>query len=234
MTVIYLNSMTRDLFLRKHAFFVKEVKARVLSQFVDVEREAEEFMNQEYLRLGSRVGSGDVDMSHIADAASGNAEEFYALLYTMKMQLSLASLAALYHQWDKEFRDFMERELARGYDTKKIYELCWHPNIGHLFDVLKQLGWDVRNESFYRKMDACRLVVNVYKHGKGNSLDQLTAKYPIYLKTPFSDMPEAPEFLKIPRYDDLKLSAEEFEDIADAFNSFWMAFPERLYASRSL
>lgn len=43
-------------------------------------------------------------------------------------------------------------------------------------------------KSYFPKLDACRLVVNVYKHGKGTALNQLRSRYPEYLADPFGDV----------------------------------------------
>jgi hypothetical protein len=37
-------------------------------------------------------------------------------------------------------------------------------------DLLESIGWTIREKAYYPHLDACHLVVNVYKHGRGASL----------------------------------------------------------------
>jgi hypothetical protein len=75
-------------------------------------------------------------------------------------------------------------------------------------------------------IDACRLVVNVYKHGQGNSLTELNTKYPRYPPDPLA-------MVEIDRSSDvhhewLSLSEEQFGKIAAGLRAFWEKFPERM------
>ncbi|MCQ4437932.1 hypothetical protein NO135_23300, partial [Clostridioides difficile] len=58
-------------------------------------------------------------------------------------------------------------------------------------DLLESFGWPLRTTDYFRTLDACRLVVNVYKHGKGKSLDDLRARFPEYLDDPLRDFGES-------------------------------------------
>ena len=61
-------------------------------------------------------------------------------------------------------------------------ENAWRRNV---LDLLNDFGWDCRSLPSFSKIDACRLVVNVYKHGKGPSLEDLAKRYPEYLDNGF-------------------------------------------------
>lgn len=110
---LYMWSGTRRSLLARHDFYVEQVKARVLSHFEgDLSEEAERYTDEEYERLGSMYGGEDSDMAAIAETAIERGQEFYGLLSDLKKQTMLGALAGLYHQWDKDLRDFVEQELA--------------------------------------------------------------------------------------------------------------------------
>ena len=69
--------------------------------------------------------------------------------------------------------------------------------------------------------------MNVYKHGKGDSLDSLIELYPQYLKGRFSDSAES-SFVATPRHEDLAVTEEEFDQIGEGIRQFWTDFPRRL------
>jgi hypothetical protein len=215
----------REHILERHNFYVEQVQRRILSQFPDIESEAEEYANNEYQRLASAPAREDVDLSDIAEYAHDRATEHYELLSDLKKQTLLGAIAGVYHQWDKELRDFVERELT--HDVQDPEKHAWHDN---MFELLTHFGWDVRSRPFFPKIDACRLVVNVYKHGNGPSLTQLGQRYPKYLRDPFAKPDEEAslrdDFL---HHEWLEVSATDLNDFAAGFRSFWEEFPERLF-----
>jgi hypothetical protein len=68
--------------------------------------------------------------------------------------------------------------------------------------------------------------VNVYKHGKGQSLDDLSQKYPEYLKNPMRQFKFFEGYLD---YEHLSVSDAQVREFAAALKDFWTAFPELLY-----
>src|SRR5690349_6591649 len=112
---LYMWDGVRESILRRHDFYVKQVKERILSQFEDIEDQAENYFKNEYERLGSLPFHEDIDMSEIVEWANGRAQEFYGLLHDLKKQMLFGSLAGMYHQWDKELREFFEMELRHNY-----------------------------------------------------------------------------------------------------------------------
>ena len=206
---ILMRSGERDLLLASHDFYIEQVKARVLSNFDNIEKEADRLANEVYERFGP-------------ETAHDSGLEFYILLRNMKTQTSLGAIASLYHQWEKDFRGFMERQIS-GYDDQDRIS-----GIKTLYDTLEQFGWPIRQAQCFHSLNSCRLIVNVYKHGKGSSLDELFENYPQYLKGPFNDIAEAC-LLTTPRHEDLAVTDEEFDQIAEGIRQFWVDFPERLF-----
>ena len=226
---IILTEPVRDIFLKEHDFYVEQAKSRIFNSFKsediekDVRKATEDFYRQE--RLEGCYGE-DVDEESIAENAIEHGIDFGITLHEMKFQVILAMLASMYHQWEKKLRDFMERELKAGYNDDELEKIFWKSNIDCLYDELERLGWYIRKEVWFPKIDACRLIVNVYKHGKGPALVKLKEKHPEYLKGIFKVdkfFGERDEMLL--SYEDLSITIEGFNEIADAFRQFWIDFP---------
>ena len=164
---IYMSPIVRKILLAHHDFYMEQVKARVLGNFDNMEEEANRVAEDVYDRIGSEYSDGNSDMANVAETAEEHGVEFYLLLSDMKTRTTLAALASLNHQWEKDFRDFMERELSRVYDRNQITKAVWGSSIDKLFDALEESGWSIRQAQWFKLLNACRLIVNVFKHGKG-------------------------------------------------------------------
>lgn len=228
---LYMWNGLRQLILGKHDFYVEQIKMRVLGQVRDVGAEADKFANAEHDRLGSLPSDESTGMDEIAEEAMDRARAFYSLLIDLRKQMLLGALAGLYHQWDKELRDFIERELLQDLSSADVQKAkIWSRSVDSVFDMLARFGWKCRSCAFIPKIEACGLIVNVYKHGKGRSLDDLSNRFPKYLDDGFTAPPMASDFVD---HEWLSISEEQFEEIAGALRSFWEAFPERLYLNES-
>lgn len=221
----------RKMILERHRFYVEQVRNRLLGQFDDIEGEAEIVEAGVWTAQQERPYHPDIDESDIAEWAQDAGLAHYFQLTELKKQVLLGSIAGMFHQWDKELRQFMEKELHHYYNNDAITKKLWPAKTVDLFDLLKQFGWDAAACDFYPHIDACNLIVNVYKHGKGSSLTQLNAKYPKYLPDP---VPSGGAFWRGADFLDyswLAVDNEGFDLFAKAFDGFWTAMPERLYLS---
>lgn len=226
---LYMWSGQREHYLSRHNFYVEQVKTKVFAQFYNLETDADKYAEAEYARLGSLQGDQNSDMSEIADIARERSYDYFSMLSDLKLQMLLGGLAGLYHQWDKDLRDFIERELTNYSEKGAVEKLVWKSPVEGVFDVLREFGWDLSACDFFPKIDACRLIVNVYKHGKGVSLNALEERYPEYIDTPFSRA-EVPHFFDGHlSHEWLSVTDSQVDEIAAAFSSFWKQFPERLY-----
>ncbi len=210
-----------------HDFYVAQINDRVVVQFQDMEGDADRYAQAEYERLGSRPSWGDDDMGSVAEHAHDNAVEYYRLLGDLKQSVILGALAGLYYQWEKQIRDFIQMELRHTMNMIDAEKFAWSRDIARIFDFLQEVGWDVRAEPFFSLVDACRLVVNVYKHGKGKSLNELDLKYPMYLRDPLAGLIELERSSEV-HHEWLSVSEEQFAKMAGGLRAFWEQFSERL------
>lgn len=222
--------MTPDMkhwIIQAHDFYVEQVNKRVLAQFKDIKGDADRYAKAEYERLSARYGHEDADPADVAESAHDNAIGYYSLLHDLRQQVILGALAGLYHQWEKQLREFINLELAHEVKRDLASEFAWSGNIGDVFGWLDQFGWNVRVQSFFPTIDACRLIVNVYKHGQGPALAELNKKYPEYLPDPIGNLIPSKR-PKLVSYEWLAVSEEDFAEIAKGLRAFWKCFPGQL------
>ena len=218
----------RECILREHDFYVDQINQRVIAQFQDMEGEADRLTETEYKRLSGLYGHEDADPASIRDDAREHAIGHYQMLSDLKQQVILGALAGLYHQWEKQFRGFVERELMHYMTRDEVKKYAWPFNIGDVFDVVKHFGWDVRSQRFFKPIDACRVIVNVYKHGPGRSLDELAKEYPAYLPQMLTARFSALGLRHID-HEWLTVTETDFAELAKGLRGFWEKLPEKLY-----
>lgn len=226
---LYYPSSTRDMFVQKHRIYAKLVRERLLSQFNDLEGDADRYLAEAMEEMSSRPSAGYDDDSHIPEMAYDASCSRYSQLVVLKKQVLLGSLAGMYHQWDKDLREHLDRELSHYTDKEWIAKHVWRPESLKVLDILTEFGWEVKTKPFFDIVQACHIVVNVYKHGKGTSLNLLHAQYPKYLPDPLalSGYPwGGEEFIDYAR---LNVTNEDFDEFAGAMDDFWMAMPDRLF-----
>ena len=214
-----------------HIFYVEQARKRLLSQFEDIEAESDKAAEDWLQRRSISFDPDRHDPCDFYEAAHDAGIEFYGLLSDMRDQTRLSVVAGMFHEWDKQLRDWLVREIQHWHqgDTAKLQ--VWSADFVQIAELLESVGWSICGEEYFRALDACRLVVNVYKHGKGKSLEDLKQKYPEYLHDPF--LGSGGGFSEVEHRDhtDLNVSDEQFQAFSDAIVAFWQAVPENIFES---
>jgi hypothetical protein len=226
---IQMDSFRRSHFIKQHDFLFEQFNKRVLAQFElgDIETAADAYAEDVYEELGKHAPP-DADPGEYADYAYEERIEFGLGLMEMREHLVLSGLSYLYHQWDKNLREFLERELSIYFETGAVEKEVWKPSNKPVFDILMQFGFDVTTLPSYEALETLRLVVNVFKHGKGNSLTQLKARQPSFFNG--SDSEENHGLLIAHKdHNDLEINADQFVELSNAIRDFWKQFPDRLF-----
>lgn len=227
---LYMHSGSREFYLGRHDFYVKEFKSRILSQFNDLDGDADKFEHEEYERLGQYFDPDRHGQDEFYETAHDNSIAYYLQLTDMQHQMRLSGLAGIYHQWEKDVRGFFEKEIRHVLLDDDAEKKAWGGDFAKIFAFLNDYGWDARSLPFYEPMNQCRLIVNVYKHGKIKVLRDVVRAYPQYFKDRgVSCRPWIPP----PSHDDLVVEQADFDRLANAFHDFWLQFPERLYRKSS-
>lgn len=214
-----------------HLFYVEQARKRLLSQFNDIEREADKAAEEWLEKSKDSFDPERHDPGDFYEAANNAAVEFGLLLSDMRDQTFLSVVAGMYHQWDKQLRDWLVRETQHWHRGSTVASKIWSVDFAHITDLLENIGWNIHGTEYHRMLDACRLVVNVYKHGGGKSLDDLKYKFPDYLSDPLGGMGVL-SGLKYCDHTHLKVSESQFQAFADAIVTFWESAPENVFASK--
>lgn len=230
-TLLEMWGPIRRSLIESHLFYVEQAHKRLLSQFDKMEEEAEMAADEWLEQSDQHFDPDRHDPADFYEAANDASIEFYQLLSDMRDQTRFSVVAGMFHQWEKQLRDWLVRETRHWHRGDMLTSKIWSVDLGRIFDLFEGFGWGVRGESFYTKIDSCRLVVNVYKHGEGNSFVELKQKYTEYLYDPI------PEFRGISDKDyldhtHLALTDEQLQAFSESIVEFWQKVPERILESQ--
>lgn len=218
----------RQSLIKGHLFYVEQARKRLLSQFDDMEAEADR-AGEEWLEQSARHFDPDRDdPGDFYETAHDVGVQFYGLLSDLREQTRQSVVAGMFHEWDKQLRDWLVREIHHWHRGDNLNAKIWSADFGQLTDLLVSLGWNVRTTDYFRQLDACRLVVNVYKHGKGKSLDELRNGFPEYLDDPFQSLGGALSAAAYRDHTHLKVSDDQFQAFSDAILAFWRDVPDNV------
>tara|TARA_R110001599_G_scaffold2279_2_gene12105 strand:- start:1851 stop:2642 length:792 start_codon:yes stop_codon:yes gene_type:complete len=217
-----------------HLFYVEQARKRLLSQFEDIEGEADKAAEAWLDENSHRFDPDRHDEGQFYEAAQDEGIEFYQLLSDMRDRTRLSVIAGMYHEWEKQLRKWLTDEIRHWHTGGIVHETVWKVDFGKLLEFLESLDWEVRRQTYFSKLDACRLVVNVYKHGKGNSLNDLKQSYPEYLRDPFSHIGGAfsgPNYLD---HTHLSVNDDQLLDFSGAIVAFWKDVPNNILNHENL
>jgi hypothetical protein len=150
----------------------------------------------------------------------------------MRDQTRLSVVAGMFHEWDKQLRDWLTREIQHWHRGDAAEIKVWSVDFTQIAELLKSTGIINCEADHFRALDACRLVVNVYKHGKGKSLDELKQKFPEYLDDPFKGGGGGFSDVKYRDHTHLKVNDPQLEAFSNAIVAFWQAVPENIFESK--
>lgn len=222
----------RQSLIKSHLFYVEQARKRLLSQFDDIEADADRAAEDWLEQSGQNFNPDRHDPGEFYEAANDVGIEFYGLLSDMREQTRLSVVAGMFHEWDKQLRDWLAREIQHWHRGDNATLKVWSADFGQIADLLESLGWNVRSADYFRTLDACRLVVNVHKHGEGKSLDELRSHFPEYLHDPFNGSGSAYSDTKYRDHSHLKVTDEQFQAFSNAILAFWRDIPENVLDSQ--
>lgn len=222
----------RESLIKGHLFYIEQAQKRLLSQFEGMEAEADRAAEEWLEKSGPRFDPDRHDPGDFYEAANDAGIEFYGLLSDMRDQTRLSVVAGMFHEWDKQLRDWLAREIQHWHRGDNVNMQVWSANFVQIVDLLESFGWDVRGKGYFSALDACRLVVNVHKHGDGKSLGDLKASYPEYLEDPLAGLGEGLADLQFRDHTNLKVSDDQIQEFSTAIMSFWRDVPENVFASQ--
>lgn len=218
----------RQSLIDQHLFYMEQARKRLLSQFENIEEEASIAAEKWFEEHGTRFDPDRHDVGDFYEASHEVGIEFYQLLSDMRDQTRLSVVAGMFHEWDKQLRDWLTKEIRHWHQGDIVKAKVWSANFECIADLLESFGWKIRGKEYFDQLNACRCVVNVYKHGNGNSLDELKRKYPEYIVAPYTIIDEFFPSMDWLDHTYIKVSDDQLQAISDAILAFWQDVPEQL------
>ena len=87
------------------------------------------------------------------------------------------------------------------------------------------MGFNVISKNYFNKLDACRLIVNSFKHGDGGSFTDLKNKYPQYINTAMLGRVVGNYHCD---YEYIQVTDAQIDDLSNAIIAFWNDMPEKV------
>lgn len=219
----------RQSLIDQHLFYVEQAKARLLVQFSEfnTKESAEQFIKSWMKENQYRF---DPSFHDEGDFYAEACERYHALL-DLGNQARLSILAGMYHKWDKQFRQWLVDEIKYWCSSEALRQKIWKVNGGDLVGLMKSVGWNLSEQPYYPVMEACRLVVNVYKHGDGQAVGDLRTQHSKYLVDEFADtaLTSSDPFYRPLNYTHLKINDAHIQEFSDAIVAFWNNVPDNIY-----
>lgn len=223
----------KDKLIEENSFFYEQAMKRLLVQFSDddMERDAKSFADEAYQKMGQHFNPDIHDEGVFAEDAWSAGTEFYQLLVEMRDDVRLGLVATMFHNWEKELRDWLSHEVRHWNRSESLKRSIWEATLDDLFNLLKEINFDVRGKGYFPKLDACRLIINVFKHGDGKSLDDLDKRYPHYTAKSRESVFAAHLNMRLIDYKHVEISDADFKGFSDALSAFWRDMPDNVMAS---
>lgn len=227
-----MSDSLRQSLIAGHFFYVEQARKRLLPQFDDIDSEANDIGEQALEQNAAFYDPEQDNASSLQESAYEQMCEFHRLLTDMRDRTRLSVVAGMFHEWEKQLREWLVREIEHWHHGDVTELGVWKANFCEITDLLESLGWRIRSTDYFNTLDACRHVVNVYKHGKGKSLIQLKKKYPEYLDTSHNVSIGPLSSVGYLYHKHLKVSDDQLQAFSNSIVAFWRATPERILNSQ--
>jgi hypothetical protein len=221
--------------LEKHQFYVSQARGRLLEQFTDdaISTEADKAAEEALQRRAQLFDPERSDPGELEEAAYDDGVWQYQLLTDLRDSVRLSIISGFFHEWEKILRQWLVGEVGHWHFGNEAKSAIWKANLADLVELLNSFGWDLRASPYYQELDACRLVVNVYKHGDGPSLDELASKYPYLLDHPFGDIGGQIGGMGFSlSHEYLKVTDGHLNAFSGSILRFWEDVPENVFDSQ--
>ena len=234
MVLFEMYSGYRDQLIERQNFYVEQAKSRLLDQFTDeaISAEADRVADDSWERRGRNFNPEFDDEGSSAEAARDDGIWRYELLTDLRDSVRLSIVAGFFHEWEKNLRQWLVDQVRHWHSGQVTKETIWKQNLSQIFELLESFGWPIKTAAFFPDLDACRLVVNVHKHGDGPSLTELASSYPQYLEHPLEAVRgQIGKMWLSPSHENLKITDDNLEAFSEAVLAFWRELPENICSS---
>jgi len=215
--------------MAEHRFYVEQARKRLLSQFENMEAEADKAAEEHLEEMSMHFNPDIHDPSDFYEAAHDEGIEFYQLLSDMYENTRLSVIAGMYHQWDKSLRGWIVKEMRHWHYGENANKSIWKADVPAIMNFLVAFGFNVKAIPSYERLDAMRLVVNVFKHGNGRSLDELKKSFPEFFSDQLGGDGNSQFLFHYFDHTDMKVSDAHLDQFSEAILDFWTEVPKEIY-----
>lgn len=217
----------RESLIKGHCFYVEQSKKRLLSQFANLNEEAD-YYAQDWLDERSHLFDPDRhDPSDFEERAYGESIGFYQMLSDMRNRTILSIIAGIFHKWDKQLRDWLVKEVKHWHNGVAVEKAIWKATFDEVIDLVDRVIVKTKSQNYYESLDKCRLLVNAYKHGEGDSFQKLKSNYPEF----FTSLELGDLMVNFSSHEDIKVSSNHIDEFSKAIIEFWKSIPQYVHAN---
>lgn len=211
-----------------HQFYVEQAEKRLLSQFQNLEEEADKYAEEWLEKAGQNFDPDRHNPEDFYEQANDESIEFYQKLEDMQNRTRLGVIAGIFHEWEKELRNWIVKEVQHWHRGDKVKKKVWLGNFSEIIDLLEAFEWPIRTREYFVSLDRCRLVVNAYKHGNEGAFSDIKSKHPEFIYHSDSS------FIEYADYKDLIVGDAHIKEFSDAIVSFWKDVPEYIWEKETI
>lgn len=136
MLIFQMWSPFRQMMVARHTFYVDQARKRLLSQFDDMEVEADKAAEEWLTGNQHRFDPDRDDPADYYERAHDESIQFYTMLSDMREQVQLGLVAGMYHEWDKQMREWIVNEMNHWHGGEIANQKIWAVNFETLIGVL--------------------------------------------------------------------------------------------------
>jgi hypothetical protein len=215
----------RKQIIASHHFYIEQARKRLLSQFQNIGEESDKYADEWLNKAGQYFDPDRHDPGDFEEQAYFKSIEFHHMLEDMLNRTRLSVVSGIFHEWEKQLKRWIIKNVDYWHDGDNLRKEIWKSNFGMIIDLLHSLGWMVRENSYYKSLDRCRLVVNCYKHGGGNSFEEIKNKHHDFI---MNFEKEQNDYMQI------KIDENQIAEFSDAIIEFWNDVPEYIWNKDNL
>jgi hypothetical protein len=229
--LFYMWESFREHLIARHNFYIIQARKRLLSQFQNMDTEVHVYGEKWINRKIQYFDPDRHDPASLYEQANDESVELYLMLDEMLSKTRLSVVGGIYHEWDKQLRSWIVKEINHWHSGEEVKKAIWKANSGMIFDLLEGFGWSIRSKRYFQSLERCRLVVNTFKHGDGDAMDIIKQKHPEFIDSLESNNPI---FLDNADYTCLKIEENNIDEFSNAIVEFWNDVPQYIFDNEKL
>lgn len=216
----------------RNRFFVEQIETRFLPlvSASEIEKEAIEFEKTALSDAAVFASTQEFGEEHTQEAFNLGLTH-WELLKAMQSNLLFSVITTIFHEWEKQLRLWLTEEVSRWCRQESLNKRLWEATFSEILSLLQVMGIDVRSKDYFADLNACRLIVNVFKHGNGSSFEELCKKYPNFLRSNAGMSSADLYYLNMMDrrdYTQLEIRSDDLLKFSSAIEDFWASIPDEI------